>query len=139
MVQPDREALEDFLVLKNLTEAQLHKLQEGVWSDLLGAASAEFDAEYIRCWRARGGERWSAVVRVDPRVRKRFTKVISNLRSEMQFEVVVMPYLPPAVMELRKQREEVFRSLVHKGLSPKWVGNAEIEYMQNGMKVLYEF
>ncbi|GLC34158.1 hypothetical protein PLESTM_000164600 [Pleodorina starrii] len=126
------------LVLKNLTKAQLQKLQGGVWSDVLGPGSGEFGARYLRCWQSSSG-RWSAVVGVDPHKRIAFTKLLSKARQEGWTSVVVTPYLSTEVMELRRQRTEVFRSLINSGFSPKWSGQADIRYSSEGKSVLYDF
>lgn len=129
----------NLVVMKHLTELQFQELQQVGCRAFLGLDCAEFGLQYVRGWRSKSGVGWSAVVEVGSGKRKEFTKKFSMARRELRLDVVVVPYLSSEVMELRKQRTAVFRSLVDQGLSPKWSGDADVWYVHNGVRVKYKF
>jgi hypothetical protein len=53
--------------------------------------------------------------------------------------VVVAPCLTPLGCKLRKERQGVFNDLVGKGLTPRWRDGVEIEWMEQGAWMRYDF
>ena len=52
---------------------------------------------------------------------------------------MVTPYLTVLGCALRKARQDKFDELHGKGLSPRWRKGVEIEYMESGGWMLYDF
>jgi hypothetical protein len=136
---------ESFLVVKGISGPMMEKVKASGCSALGEPASSggvstsgrgEVDGEVVRWWQGRGRSDWNAVVRVCPPQRSAFLRAARALQSG---GVVVAPYLTALGCTLRKERQGVFGELLQKGLAPRWRNGVEIEYMESGGWLMYDF
>ena len=126
---------DNYVVLKNVSSRCVAKAVEGDFSWLPLPEGVELGFE--RALRL-SGEHSSVVVRVEAGVRARLRKAAKGWKKELG--VVLVPYLSRQSMQLRLERASIFKGLVESFADPKWVGSADIEYLNGqGQRVLYEF
>ena len=123
------------MVLKNVSSNYVAKAVEGDFSWLPLPDGVELSFE--RTLRL-SGERNSVVVRVEAGVRARLRKAAKGWKTELG--VVLVPYLSRQSMQLRLERASIYKGLAESFADPKWVGIADIEYLNGqGQRVVYEF
>ncbi|KXZ56924.1 hypothetical protein GPECTOR_1g833 [Gonium pectorale] len=122
----------------------LEKLKRSEFSALGGPSTSGRDDQacraggsFVRCWQGKGRSDWNAVVAVTQSQRHMFLSDAKAIRRTGG--VVVAPYLTVLGCALRKARQGKFDELHGKGLSPRWRKGVEIEYMESGGWMLYDF
>jgi hypothetical protein len=130
------------IVLKGLSREQVEHVKKGDLSTVGGASvsgrggGSMVSGSYLRCWQGKGRSDWNVVLEVSMAERSMFLREAKALRRG---GVVVAPYLTPLGCKLRKERQGVFNDLVAKGVSPRWRDGVEIEWMEQGAWMKYDF
>ena len=123
-------------MIKNMTMMESFMAAQNDFSWLPGIE--EGDLVWKREWSQSG--RYSAVVQILKGQRSKVLKEAKLWKGVEGLEVVLVPYLSRAAMQLRQERTDVFRSLVESGANPKWEGSADIRYSdESGVRRLYVF
>ncbi|KXZ41970.1 hypothetical protein GPECTOR_232g529 [Gonium pectorale] len=132
------------VVLKHVSGTMLEELKLSEFSALGGPFTSGRDDQacraggsFVRCWQGKGRSDWKVVVAVTPSQRN---TVLSDAKAIRRTGgVVVAPYLTVLGCALRRARQGKFDELPGKGLSPRWRKGVEIEYMESGGWMLYDF
>ncbi|KXZ52704.1 hypothetical protein GPECTOR_8g10 [Gonium pectorale] len=116
----------------------LEKLKRSEFSAIGGPSTSGRDDQACRAGGSRRGRSdWNVVVAVTPSQRNMFLSDAKAIRRTGG--VVVAPYLTVLGCALRKARQGKFDELHGKGLSLRWRKGVEIEYMESGGWMLYDF